>query len=61
MTACWKPVPREVCGKGMVRFYNITKFTSAQSSSGQVLSISRAQRNVCLFLKAIKAHVITSA
>lgn len=47
--------------KGWSRFYNITKFTSAQSSSGQVLSISRAQRNVCLFLKAIKAHVITSA
>ena len=32
---------------------------SVQSSSWQVLSISRAQRKVCLFLKAIKAHVIT--
>lgn len=62
MTAYWKPLPREeVCRKGMVHFYNITKFMSVQSSSWQVLSISRAQRKVCLFLKAIKAHVITSA
>lgn len=59
MTACWKPSPRDVCRKGMVHFYNITKFMSVQSSSWQVLSISRAQRKVCLFLKAIKAHVIT--
>lgn len=34
MTAYWKPLPREeVCRKGMVHFYNITKFMSVQSSS----------------------------
>ena len=62
MSACWKTSPREeVCRKGMVHFYNITKFMSVQSLSWQVLSISRAQRKVCLFLKAINAHVIASA